>query len=112
LDALLATHLSAILGLVLNDLIADAGLQLPLFVTCLFAGIALTNIISREMRRVMTSTRWPSRTPAMALIADVLLGAFLAMLLMSMPLWTCRSHRAAFIDLFKALAIPFYLSRF
>jgi ESS family glutamate:Na+ symporter len=88
LDALLAIHLSAILGLILNDLIGDAGLQLPLFVTCLFAGIVLTNIMPREKQRLLTGTRWPSRTPAMALIADVSLGAFLAMSLMSMQLWT------------------------
>ena len=31
---------------------------------------------------------WPSRTPAMALIADISLGTFLAMSLMSMQLWT------------------------
>lgn len=88
LDALLAIHLSAILGVFLNDLIGDAGLQLPLFVTCLFAGIALTNVIPRKRQRLLTGTRWPSRTPAMALIADVSLGTFLAMSLMSMQLWT------------------------
>jgi ESS family glutamate:Na+ symporter len=88
LDALLAIHLSAILGLILNDLIGDAGLQLPLFVTCLFAGILLTNVIPREKQRLLTGTRWPSRTPAMALIAEISLGTFLAMSLMSMQLWT------------------------
>ena len=31
---------------------------------------------------------WPTRTPTMALIADVSLGTFLAMSLMSMQLWT------------------------
>ena len=88
LDSLLAIHLSAILGLILNDLIGDAGLQLPLFVTCLFAGILLTNVIPREKQRLLTGTRWPSRTPAMALIAEISLGTFLAMSLMSMQLWT------------------------
>jgi ESS family glutamate:Na+ symporter len=88
LDSLLAIHLSAILGLVLNDLIGDAGLRLPLFVTCLFAGIFLTNVMPREKQRLLTGTRWPSRTPAMALIAEVSLGTFLAMSLMSMQLWT------------------------
>lgn len=88
LDSLLAIHLSAILGLILNDLIGDAGLQLPLFVTCLFAGIFLTNVMPREKQRLLTGTRWPSRTPAMALIAEISLGTFLAMSLMSMQLWT------------------------
>ena len=31
---------------------------------------------------------WPTRKPAMALIADISLGTFLAMSLMSMQLWT------------------------
>jgi ESS family glutamate:Na+ symporter len=88
LDALLAIHLSAILGLILNDVIGDLGLQLPLFVTCLFAGIFLTNVMPREKQRLLTGTRWPSRTPAMALIAEISLGTFLAMSLMSMQLWT------------------------
>jgi ESS family glutamate:Na+ symporter len=36
----------------------------------------------------LTGTDWPSRTPAMALVADISLGTFLAMSLMSMQLWT------------------------
>jgi len=88
LDAVLAIHISAILGLLLNEGLADwAGLKLPLFVTCLFAGILLTNMMPKKISRV-TGTRWPSRTPAMALIADIALGTFLAMSLMSMQLWT------------------------
>ncbi|NEV62881.1 sodium/glutamate symporter [Thiorhodococcus minor] len=87
LDAVLAIHVSAILGLVLNDILADLGLQLPLFVTCLFAGIILTNLVPRSFPR-LSGRRWPTRTPAMALIADIALGTFLAMSLMSMQLWT------------------------
>ena len=71
----------------LNAGVAALGMRLPLFVTCLFAGILLTNLIPESLPRI-TGTRWPSRTPAMALIADVALGAFLAMSLMSMQLWT------------------------
>jgi len=88
LDAILAIHLSAILGLFLNEILEGAGLKLPLFVTCLFAGIVLTNVIPKDYARVVTGTRWPSRTPAMSLIADMSLGTFLAMSLMSMQLWT------------------------
>jgi ESS family glutamate:Na+ symporter len=87
LDALLAIHLSIILGLLLNEAVAEMGLKLPLFVTCLFAGILLTNVVPKNLRRI-TGTRWPARTPSMALIADVSLGTFLAMSLMSMQLWT------------------------
>lgn len=87
LDAVLAIHICIIIGLVLNDFIADRGLHLPLFVTCLFAGILITNLIPKGFP-TLTGTHWPSRTPAMALIADIALGAFLAMSLMSMQLWT------------------------
>jgi len=83
LQAILAIHLSAIVGIVLNSALAGIGLKLPLFVTCLFGGILLTNIIPRVLPKV----EWPSRSTAMSLIADVSLGVFLAMSLMSMQLW-------------------------
>ena len=87
LDAVLAIHLCAIIGMFMNEGLAEAGLQLPLFVTCLFAGIILTNLVPKSLPRI-TGTRWPTRTPAMALIADIALGSFLAMSLMSMQLWS------------------------
>ncbi|MGB5830734.1 MAG: sodium/glutamate symporter [Thiohalocapsa sp.] len=87
LDALLAIHLCIIVGLVLNDLVGDLGLQLPLFVTCLFAGIIITNLVPKSFPRV-SGRDWPTRAPAVALIADIALGTFLAMSLMSMQLWT------------------------
>jgi ESS family glutamate:Na+ symporter len=87
LDAILAIHISAIFGILLNDLLAGFGLKLPLFVTCLFAGILITNFIPKKFPRV-SGQAWPTRTPSMALIADVSLGTFLAMSLMSMQLWT------------------------
>jgi len=87
LDALLAIHISIILGAVLNRIVEGLGLQLPLFVTCLFAGIIITNTIPKNFPRI-TRTAWPSRKPAIALIADMSLGTFLAMSLMSMQLWT------------------------
>jgi len=87
LDAVLAIHISVIVGLLLNVGLEELGLQLPLFVTCLFAGILITNTIPENFPRI-SGTRWPTRTPAIALIADIALGAFLAMSLMSMQLWT------------------------
>ncbi|MGD8629710.1 MAG: sodium/glutamate symporter, partial [Gammaproteobacteria bacterium] len=87
LDAILAIHISVIFGFLLNESLEDLGLKLPLFVTCLFAGILITNLIPKSFPRI-SGTAWPSRKPAMALIADVSLGTFLAMSLMSMQLWT------------------------
>ena len=87
LDAILAIHLSILLGLLLNSGLMKLGLELPMFVPCLFAGILLSNLIPDSFPR-FSGTRWPSRTPSMALIADMALGTFLAMSLMSMQLWT------------------------
>jgi ESS family glutamate:Na+ symporter len=87
LDAILAIHISAIFGFLINSWLEDLGLKLPLFVTCLFAAILITNLIPKSFPR-FSGTVWPSRKPAIALIADVSLGTFLAMSLMSMQLWT------------------------
>ena len=87
LDAILAIHICAIFGFMLNEGLEDLGLKLPLFVTCLFAGILITNLIPKSFPR-FSGAAWPTRKPAIALIADVSLGTFLAMSLMSMQLWT------------------------
>jgi len=87
LDAILAIHISVIFGLLLNQGLEKLGLQLPLFVTCLFAGILITNLVPKNFPR-FSGTSWPTRTPAIAVIADIALGTFLAMSLMSLQLWT------------------------
>ena len=87
LDAVLAIHVCVIFGYLLNEGVEELGLKLPLFVTCLFAGIIITNVIPKSFPRI-TGTQWPTRKPAIALIADISLGTFLAMSLMSMQLWT------------------------
>ena len=87
LDAVLAIHICIIVGFLLNGIIEDLGLRLPLFVTCLFAGILITNLVPKQFP-TLTGTHWPARTPSMALIANIALGTFLAMSLMSMQLWT------------------------
>jgi len=106
LDAVLAIHISIIVGLMLNDTVADLGLQLPTFVTCLFAGIIITNIVPKSFPRV-SGREWPTRTPAMALIADIALGTFLAMSLMSMQLWTLVDLAG---PIFTILAAQFVLA--
>jgi ESS family glutamate:Na+ symporter len=87
LDAILAIHICGIIGLLLNDALSDLDFKLPLFVTALISGIVISNIIPENFPRI-SGRGWPSRTPAMALIADISLGTFLAMSLMSMQLWT------------------------
>ncbi len=106
LDAIFAIHLSIFLGFILNSVLEAKGFELPLFVSCLFAGMVLTNLIPANFPRI-SGMRWPSRTASMALIAEVSLGTFLAMSLMSMQLW-------ALVDLagpiFILLAIQFIIA--
>ena len=107
LDAILAIHICVFFGVILNEVISNAGLDLPHFVTCLFAGIIVTNIMPENHLRIISGTKWPSRTPAVALIADMSLGTFLAMSLMSMNL-------VALVDLagpiFSILAVQFVIA--
>jgi ESS family glutamate:Na+ symporter len=83
LQAIYAIHVSVTLGVLFNKGLEAAGLNLPLFVTCLFGGIVLSNTVPP----LFPAANWPCRTPSLALIADVSLGIFLAMSLMSMQLW-------------------------
>lgn len=87
LDTILAIHVCILIGLGLNELIANLGLDLPLFVSCLFSGILITNLMPNTYPRI-SGMKWPTRSPAMAIIAEISLGTFLAMSLMSMQLWT------------------------
>jgi len=87
LHAIIGIHVSIMIGLLLNESLENAGLKLPLFVTCLFAGILISSFISPRLRKKVTWLDWNSRGMAMALIADISLGIFLSMSLMSMQLW-------------------------
>jgi ESS family glutamate:Na+ symporter len=84
LRAILAIHIAGLIGILGHAGLERAGVKMPLFLPCLAAGILLTNLVPR----VVPSGVWPSRTAALALIAEVSLGVFLAMSLMSMKLWT------------------------
>ena len=87
LRAILAIHVAGIVGILASGWLEAAGVKMPLFLPCLAAGILLTNLLAH----LVPSVGWPSRTAALALIAEVSLGVFLAMSLMSMKLWTLGS---------------------
>ncbi len=84
LNALLVIGMAVGLGITLNSLITSLGTKLPMFVTCLFAGIILTNTVPYVFKKIS----WPTGTPSLALISELSLGLFLAMSLMSLQLWT------------------------
>lgn len=87
LHAVLGIHFSAMIGMILNEALEGAGLKLPLFVTCLFAGILISSFVTPSLSKKLFWLSWDARNKAMALIADISLGIFLSMSLMSMQLW-------------------------
>jgi ESS family glutamate:Na+ symporter len=84
LRAILAIHIAGVIGIVSHEVFESIGFKVPLFLPCLGAGILLTNLLPR----ILPAGLWPTRTAALALIAEISLGVFLAMSLMSMKLWT------------------------
>ena len=108
LHAWLAINVSCVAGILVHTGLTSLGVTLPLFVPCLVAALAISNLLPRFAPRVA----WPSRTPALALIAEVSLGVFLAMSLMSMELWTLAVLAGPLLLIFAvqgALVIAFAL---
>ena len=93
LYSILVIVLAVGLAIQIKPLLLKAGIDLPDFVICLFSGIILTNIAPL----FYSGLNWPVGTPAMALIADLSLGLFLAMSLMSLQLWTLLGLAAPII---------------
>lgn len=87
LHAIIAIHVSIIIGSFLNMIITDLGLKLPDFVTALFAGILYSSFLAPLLKLRFPWLNWSGRNESMSLIADISLGMFLAMSLMSMQLW-------------------------
>ncbi len=95
---LLYLNLAIIFGVLLNEAIVATGLKLPLFVPCLIMGIVIANL-----RAVLAPKARPvSRTPSLALISEFSLGAFLAMSLMSLQLWTIAELGLAIVVIMAA----------
>ncbi len=84
LQSVLVIGLTIGLGLNIDAIASLTSLKLPLFVSCLFAGIILTNTVPFFLKRF----DWPAETPSLALISDLSLGLFVAISLMSLQLWT------------------------
>jgi ESS family glutamate:Na+ symporter len=84
LSTLLVLNVAILIGFALDEIVAETGVKLPLFVVCLLVAIVLANTIPRLLPRLLL----PTRTRALALISDLSLNIFLAMSLMSMQLWS------------------------
>ena len=84
LSVILVVSIAVGIGVSLHRLLIYWGIQLPMFVSCLFAGILLTNTVPLLFKKM----RWPTGTSSLALVSDLSLSLFLAMSLMSLQLWT------------------------
>ena len=77
-------NIAMIIGYYLDKSLEEAGLQLPLFVSCLIGGILLGNARNLIFKK---DELWPGARQGIALISDVSLGMFLTMALMGLQLW-------------------------
>ncbi len=94
-------NLSVILGYLLNQVIGGLGLKLPLFVPCLIVAIVIANVRAAAFPHAAPV----SHTPTLALISEFALGAFLAMTLMSLQLWTIAELGAAIAFILTAQTV-------
>ena len=91
-------NMSLVIGNLLREGLTATGINLPLFVCTLFGAILLTNAVPRLFRKAP----WPAGSRSLALISEVSLGAFLAMSLMSLQLWTIASLAGPILALLAA----------
>lgn len=76
------------------------GINMPMFVSCLVAGIAIGNVGKYLFPRVT----WSGEKQGLALISDISLGMFLVMALMGMKLWELQGA-VAFLAVATALQV-------
>jgi len=78
-------NIALILGYFVDQGLKGAGVQLPLFVSCLMAGIAIYNV--KMLLPGIREISWPGQEQGLALISDICLGMFLTMALMGLKIW-------------------------
>jgi ESS family glutamate:Na+ symporter len=76
-------NIALVCGYFLDRWLEEIGLRVPLFVSCLVAGIAIRNTLPRIFPRL----NWAGREEGLALISDISLGMFLTMALMGLQIW-------------------------
>jgi ESS family glutamate:Na+ symporter len=75
-------NIALVCGYFLDRWLEEVGLRVPLFVSCLVAGIVIRNTVPRIFPRV-----WRGREVGLSLISDISLGMFLIMALMGLQVW-------------------------
>ena len=87
LHAWLMLNVCLIIGYLLDILISETGLKLPMFVSCLLAGILIGNFKSTVLKKKTS----PETQLGLGLISDICLGLFLTMALMALQLWELQN---------------------
>jgi len=77
-------NVAIILGYFFNKLLESAEFQLPMFVSCLMAGILIGNCRNLILKK---EEAYPGAKLGIALISDISLGMFLTMALMGLQIW-------------------------
>ncbi len=86
LRAIFVIFLAIGIGINIDLGLKQMGVQLPTFVSCLFAGILLTNL-GPPLFPYLKMPK-PEQSRSLALVSEITLGLFLAISLMSLELWT------------------------
>ena len=100
-------NITLMAGQVLGGLIEASGLNLPDFVGCLMAGIAirtLGDVLARKRYRRLW--HFPRMKLGVALVSDISLGMFLTMALMGLQFWALRPM-LGFLTMVMGLQILF-----
>ena len=77
-------NVAIILGYLLDQLLQSVNFQLPMFVSCLMAGILIGNCRNLVLKR---EEAYPGAKLGIALFSDISLGMFLTMALMGLQIW-------------------------
>ncbi len=77
-------NVALVLGYFINEAMEAGGAKLPLFVSCLIAGILIGNARNFILKK---DEAYPGAKLGIALISDISLGMFLTMALMGLQLW-------------------------
>lgn len=86
LSSVLAVNICIILGKVCQGFLFKLDIQLPLFVVSMIVGIILSSILP-DRKIANDFLIWPKQTAALLLLAELSLGTFLAMSIMSLQFW-------------------------
>lgn len=79
-------NIALIMGYFLDMALDSVGFNVPRFVSCLLAGIVISNV----RNRLVPYVKWSGEEQGLALISDIALGMFLVMALMGLQLWELK----------------------